>query len=129
MKNEIKGIIQKAERSLKVALGLFAENDFDFAVSRAYYSMFYMAEAVLLTKGLSFSKHSGVISGFNQHFIKTGIFEYKYYEMLRFAFEQRNIGDYRFLQQVSKETAQRVVNEARQFLEETKEYLKSFTNG
>jgi len=129
VKNEIKGIIQKAERSLKVALGLFAENDFDFAVSRAYYSMFYMAEAVLLTKGLSFSKHSGVISGFNQHFIKTGIFEYKYYEMLRFAFEQRNIGDYRFLQQVSKETAQRVVNEARQFLEETKEYLKSFTNG
>ena len=129
MKDEIKGIIQKAERSLKAALRLFEANDFDFAVSRAYYSIFYMAEAVLLTKGLSFSKHSGVISGFNQHFIKTGIFEYKYYEMLRFAFEQRNIGDYRFLQQVSKETAKKVVNEARQFLEETKRHLESLTDG
>lgn len=128
MKDEIKGIIQKAERSLKAALRLFEANDFDFAVSRAYYSIFYMAEAVLHTKGLSFLKHSGVISGFNQHFIKTGIFEYKYYEMLRFAFEQRNIGDYRFLQQVSKETAQKVVNDARQFLEETKRHLESLTD-
>lgn len=126
MKDEISEIIRKAERSLNAALGLFEEENFDFAVSRAYYSMFYMAEAVLLTKSLSFSKHSGVMSGFNQHFIKAGIFEYKYYEMFRLAFEQRNIGDYKFLQQISKETAQKVISNAREFLEVTKKYLVSY---
>lgn len=125
MRDEIEGIIHKAERSLRVAYQLLQEGDFDFAVSRAYYSIFYMTEAILLVKGLSFSKHSGVISGFNQHFIKTGIFDYKYYEMIRLAFEQRNIGDYRFLQQISDETAQKVINDAREFLEVTKKYLVS----
>lgn len=125
MKNEIDAIICKAERSLVAALELFKENDFDFAVSRAYYSMFYLIEALLLIKKLSFSKHSGVISGFNQHFIKTGILDYKYYEMLRFAFEQRNIGDYGFFQLISKETAQKIIDDAREFLEVSKKYLST----
>lgn len=123
MKVEIEEIIRKAERSLEAALTLFEGNNFDFAVSRAYYSMFYMAEAVLLTKNLSFSKHAGVISGFNQHFIKTGILDYRYYEMLRYAFEQRGIGDYRFEAQISRETAQKVLNDAREFLEVTRKHL------
>ena len=125
MRGEIEEIICKAERSLDAALTLFRENNFDFAVSRAYYSMFYMAEAVLLTKKLSFSKHAGVIAGFNQHFIKTGVFDYKYYEMLRYAFEQRSIGDYVFQAQISRETAQKVTDDAREFLKVTKEYLAS----
>lgn len=125
MRDEVEEIIRKAERSLHAAVGLFEESNFDFAVSRAYYSMFYMAEAVLLTKKLSFSKHAGVISGFSQHFIKTGIFDYKYYEMLRYAFEQRSIGDYVFQTQISRETAQKVINDAREFLEVTKKYLAS----
>lgn len=123
MRDEVREIIRKAERSLGAASSLFATNDFDFAVSRAYYSMFYMAEALLLTKGLSYSKHSGVLSGFSQHFIKPELLDYKYYDMLRFAFEQRTIGDYRFLQEVSKATAREVIDNAREFLKTTKEYL------
>ena len=37
--------------------------------------MFFLAEAVLLTKGLRASSHKGVISLFGKHFVKTGIFE------------------------------------------------------
>ncbi len=125
MRDEVDEIIRKAERGLYAATSLFEGGNFDFAVSRAYYSMFYMAEAVLLTKKLSFSKHAGVISGFNQHFIKTRIFDYKYYEMLRYAFEQRGIGDYVFQTQISRETAQKVIDDAREFLRVTKEYLAS----
>jgi len=58
---EVKDIVNKAQRSLKVAQRLYKDGEYDFAVSRAYYSMFYMAAALLLTKELSFSKHSGVI--------------------------------------------------------------------
>lgn len=72
MNAEVKKLIQKSKRSLKAAENLFRDKDYDFAVSRAYYAMFYAAEALLLTKNLSFSKHSGVISGFWEHFVKKG---------------------------------------------------------
>ncbi|MEX2706693.1 MAG: HEPN domain-containing protein [Candidatus Freyrarchaeum guaymaensis] len=49
--------------------------DYDSCVSRCYYAMFFLAEAVLLTKGLRASSHKGVISLFGKHFVKTGIFE------------------------------------------------------
>ncbi|HIH70014.1 MAG TPA: HEPN domain-containing protein [Methermicoccus shengliensis] len=49
--------------------------DYDSCVSRSYYAMFFMGEAVLLTKNLSASSHKGVISLFGEHFVKTGIFE------------------------------------------------------
>jgi uncharacterized protein (UPF0332 family) len=94
MKEEIKSTIIKAERSLKVALNLCEQGEYDFAISRAYYSMFYMAKACISTRGFSFSKHSGVLSAFSQHFIKTKIFPAQYYSMLRSAFENRNVGDY-----------------------------------
>ena len=42
----------------------------DFATSRAYYAMFYVAEALLLGEGLTFSKHSAVIAAFGKSFVK-----------------------------------------------------------
>lgn len=58
-----------------IRTGHLALNDEDFsaAVNRAYYAMFYAANALLATKGLERSKHSGVIAAFRQHFVKTGI--------------------------------------------------------
>ena len=44
--------------------------------------------------------------------------------MIRYAFEQRNIGDYKFLQRISIESAQKVINDAADFLKVTKEYLE-----
>lgn len=39
-----------------------AQGFYDFAVSRAYYTMFYVAEALLDQEGLSFSSHAAIIS-------------------------------------------------------------------
>lgn len=41
-------------------------------MSRAYYAMFYVAEALLDQVGLAFSSHAAVISAFGQNFAKTG---------------------------------------------------------
>jgi uncharacterized protein (UPF0332 family) len=51
---------------------LFADGDFDGAASRAYYVMFDVAEALLLSRGLAFSSHSAVISAFGREFANTG---------------------------------------------------------
>jgi len=57
LKDEIERLIRKARESLEAAKMLFQEGYYGFAASRAYYAMFYAAEASLLKKGLSFSKH------------------------------------------------------------------------
>ncbi len=52
MKPEQAALLRKAESSLKAARLLASEAYHDFAASRAYYAMFYAAEALLLGAGL-----------------------------------------------------------------------------
>ena len=60
MKEAIRSAVAKAKESLEVAHDLASKGHYDFAVSRSYYSMFYLAEAVLLARGRTFSSHKGV---------------------------------------------------------------------
>ena len=58
--NEVKSLISRSERYMKSAMLLIKDGDYESAVSRVYYAMFYCVEAVLLTKGLSSSSHKAV---------------------------------------------------------------------
>jgi len=73
---------------------LVEEGDYDSAVSRAYYAMFYVAETLLLSKGQAYSKHSGVIAAFGKEFAKTGILPAEFHAHLREASDARNVADY-----------------------------------
>jgi len=123
MNEEIKALLKKAEESIKGARILFDDELYGFAVSRAYYAMFYLISALLLTKGLSFSKHQAVVASFGQHFIKTKIFEQRFHQYLVEAFEQRQIGDYEPLEEITQETAQKGIDRAVEFLSAVKEYF------
>ena len=68
MIGEQSALLQKAKDSLKAAESLMNQKFYDFAISRAYYTMFYIAEALLIKEGLSFSKHSAVIAAFGKQF-------------------------------------------------------------
>ncbi|PIS31153.1 HEPN domain-containing protein [Candidatus Saganbacteria bacterium CG08_land_8_20_14_0_20_45_16] len=125
MKEEVTKLIYKAERSLKAAENLFDDKDYDFAVSRAYYAMFYAAEALLLTKDLSFSKHSGVVAGFWEHFIKNGILPKELHQIFHNALEERNISDYGFEIPFPEDEAREILDNAARFIKACKEYLQS----
>jgi len=85
---EIKGLLARAKRYMKSARLLINDGDYESAVLRVYYAMLYCVEALLLTKGLSFSSHKAVISAFGQHFVKTGIFSKEMSKSLTKAFGQ-----------------------------------------
>ncbi|RLC75702.1 MAG: hypothetical protein DRI61_14460, partial [Chloroflexi bacterium] len=91
---EIADFVEKAERFLRTAEQALALGDYDSCASRCYYAMFFMAEAVLLTKRLEASSHKGVISLFGEHFVKLGIFERKLGRALSDAYDKRLLGDY-----------------------------------
>jgi uncharacterized protein (UPF0332 family) len=68
--------------------------------------MFYVAEAFLAGKGLSFSKHSGVIAAFAEHFTRTRIVPEEFHRHLIRGMEIRHVGDYDYPGSVSAEDAQ-----------------------
>jgi len=82
MNEEMKALLKKAEDSIKGARILFNDELYGFAASRAYYAMFYLVSAILLTKDMSFSKHQAVVASFSQYFVKTKIFEQKFHQYL-----------------------------------------------
>jgi len=121
---EIGSLIKRARRYLQSAEILLKEGDFESCVSRAYYAMFYSAEALLLTRGLSFSSHRGVISAFGKHFVKTGIFSKDMSKELHRAFEKRQLGDYEYTFVISKSEAGEMLEQGKEFVEKIVQYLK-----
>lgn len=124
MNPEIKALIEKAKRSQKAASKLFKGGDVDFAASRAYYSLFYTASALLLSRGLSFSSHSGVIANFGKEFARTGALNPKYHNYLIESQDRRNIGDYSLVAEVTEEQAQEMLEWANEFIQAAEDHLK-----
>ncbi|NYB52403.1 MAG: HEPN domain-containing protein [Methanobacteriaceae archaeon] len=84
----------------------------------------FTPEAVLLSKNLKFSSHSGVVSQFGIHFIKTGVFKPELGRDFNRAFDDRSSADYGFRSEINKETAEKAFYRAENFVKELKEYLK-----
>ncbi len=119
---EVRELIAKAERSLRAAERLFEAGDHDFAVSRAYYAMFYAARALLLTRNVRRSKHSGVLAAFNSEFVQGGNVPAELFALLRDGFEDRAEGDYGLVI-ISRAQATAGIEAARRFVSAIKLHL------
>ncbi len=124
LQKQIKIIINKAQRSLKAAKKLLNYKDYDFASSRAYYTAFYSIEALLLIENLTSSKHAGIISLFNQYYIKTDIFPKEFSKIISRLFRDRQIGDYEFEVLLSSVSTKNDIKDASKILNRVIDYLK-----
>jgi len=111
-----RALLTKARRSLAAARRLAADGDFDFAVSRAYYALFYTAQALLLSRGLRFSKHSAVIAAFGHEFAKSDEALREFHHGIVEAQDARNVGDYQVDVVLSEEDVQVHLDRADQFI-------------
>ena len=127
MKEATEKLLAKAARALRVAERLRTDEDAEFAVGRAYYAMFYAAEALLNEKGQRFRKHGGVHGAFAEHFVKTGLLDGRYHRWLLEAFSKRITGDYGIEADLTAEDASLVIDQAREFLEAAKRFLEKGT--
>jgi uncharacterized protein (UPF0332 family) len=124
MKESTQQLILNAEETLHAADVLIKENLLRDAVNRAYYAVFYIAEALLNEKDLRFKKHGSVHGFFSQHFVKTGIFDAKYHKLLTRSFGQRMLGDYDEVTRFVREEVIQILEQAADFLNKAKEYLE-----
>lgn len=125
MKESTQQLMLNAEETLHAAEVLFKEEYLRDAINRAYYSVFYIAEALLNEKDLRYSKHGTVHGAFAQHYIKTKIFDEKYHKLLTGAFRRRMLGDYEELTRFSSDEVIQVIEQAWDFLKTAKDYLAS----
>ncbi len=123
MKEATGKLLDKAARALQAAEQLLGGGNAEFAVGRAYYAMFYVAEALLNEKGRRFRKHGGVHGAFGELFVKTGEFDPKYHRWLLESFNKRVAGDYGVEAFIAPEEVRRMIEQAREFLEEARRFL------
>jgi uncharacterized protein (UPF0332 family) len=94
-------------------------------VNRAYYAMFYAVLALFLKMNIPMktSKHSGIISMFDQFFILTGKIDKQSSKTLHKMFNARQVADYKELVEVTTEEAEEAVGAARKFVREIKKLI------
>lgn len=125
MTDDCRALLAKAHASIGAAELLHRESYHDFCASRSYYAMFYAADAMLLSKGHTFSSHAAVHSAFGKEFAKTGVVDAKFHRDLLLAFQVRQSGDYDTAPSVSAGRADELITQAKAFVEMAESYLQA----
>ena len=119
----VKHRLELAEEKLDVSVKLLDDEAWRDAASRAYYAMYHAVRALLATKRLDSRRHSGVISLFNQHFVKPGLVSRNLGRILMTAKDFRERGDYDEFASISAEMARATVENASRLVREIKDIL------
>lgn len=107
--NQSKEVIAEVEKLITSGL-------LKVAVNRIYYGMFYILNAMALKYGFQTSKHLQLIGWLNKDFIKPGLIDKKYGEILRNAFKNRTDGDYAPFIEFTKNDVIEMFSEMKDFI-------------
>jgi uncharacterized protein (UPF0332 family) len=109
-------IMGGARDSLRAAEHLYKDGMHDVAASRAYFSMFYVASALLKKYGLDFDTHSGVHSAFGREFAKKDRLSREMQRWLLDAFVYKCAADYDLQYDMTSEIVSEMIRHAEEFV-------------
>ena len=75
--------INKSDENLQVANLLLESGHYSESLNRFYYAIFHSLRGLLAYDEFDSKKHSGIISYFNQYYVKLGKFEKEYSRILQ----------------------------------------------
>ena len=119
----IKYRIHRAHETLEEAELMRKETHFNTCVNRLYYACFYAVLALIEKNGYGSSKHSGVRSLFNQHFVKTKIISIEDGRLYNRLFDARQEGDYIDFVCFDNATVEPWLNQVKKFIENISELI------
>ncbi len=121
---EIEHFLKLADESYDVAKALIDMGHPRFSAAQTYYTIFYLAQAMLLTKEMTFSKHSAVVAAYGKEFAKTGLLDPKFHRYIIQAQKLRQTGHYgEEGEEVTEAEARESLGWAEEFIEAVKTYL------
>ena len=117
--------MERAEEMLEAARKNLEQGEYKTSLNRSYYAIFHAMRSINSLDSFDSSKHSGVISHFNQYILKPGLMDKKFAETIKKASYCREKSDYDDFYLVSKKETCEQLEKAEEFIKAAKEYLAS----
>lgn len=108
--------IQQADEAISASALLMNAGHYRGAINRAYYAMFYAAQALIVQDRAKIRKHSGVLSYFDREFVKTGKIDKTFSKWLHRLFDLRQDADYGDMYEPTREQCDEALENAREFV-------------
>ena len=115
--------LEQAWENLNSARKNFEIDELKTANNRAYYCVFHAMRAVIALDEQDFKKHSGIISYFREHYIKTKVFNRQCSDIVSSSSLIRNKSDYDDFYIASKEKADEQLETTKIILSSVEGYL------
>lgn len=114
---------KRAQDSLRAAEILQGQALYADAVSRSYYAVMHASRAALLANGVAAESHNAVRRLLGQHLVKPGLIEPEWARILGVEQDRRISADYDTEMLWDEDGSNRLLVDARRFLERIREYL------
>ena len=121
--SEISKPLNLSSEDLDTAELLYKSQRYRSCISRAYYAVYYVSQALLLSEGIETSTHRGVIKLINLHFVKTGRVNSNISKLLSDTYDLRQSGDYSTDFVADEIVANRAIADAKTFIAEIRKFL------
>ncbi len=109
-------LFNKAQKYLRSSALLLEMEDFDSSVSRAYFAMFYSAQAALIHNGGGLPTRQSIRGAFRDRYIETGVLPQHAGRVLQEAADLQEMADYAHDFAIDRFTAERILQEAEAFV-------------
>jgi uncharacterized protein (UPF0332 family) len=91
---EIQELLDYADEGHRAAKVLIDSGFIGSSAAQSYFTMFYLSQAMLLSKGLKYSSHSAVIAAYGKEFSKTKLLNPNFHRYIIDTEERREDGHY-----------------------------------
>jgi uncharacterized protein (UPF0332 family) len=108
--------MEKANRFLEQAEMVREMQQWDLAANRYYYACFHAVQALFIHNGLASKTHTGMLSQFGLHFIKTGIIEDRLGGFLTRMEQLREKGDYNCVFSINEDELNTIIDPAHELV-------------
>ncbi|MGM0365284.1 MAG: HEPN domain-containing protein [Actinomycetota bacterium] len=115
-KDLVKYRISRAREAIEEVEVLKNAKKYNAAVTRIYYGIFYIVDALGLIDNFSTSKHSQLIGYFNKNYVKQKIIDPDIGKFLNMAYDLRTKSDYGELINFTKEEVEEYFKEMKLFI-------------
>lgn len=119
--------LKKAQAVLLQIQSLISFNFHDVSVNRMYYACFYCSQALVAVHDAYPKSHKGLLTLFQQHYVKEQKFPLALAYFYQDIFHQRQMADYSDEFVIDQETVHHFFEQANAFVAETKSILRQYT--
>jgi len=120
--------IETADRWINEAAQNLKNKSFNSSVLSSYLAMFHSARAILFFDGYREKSHACISKYLEEFYVKKGLLENKWVELLDHYRELRHDDQYSFNFYATEEEAESALNIAKEFTEKMKKVLEQLKN-